>query len=65
MGKSETKPVSLDLERSRKFLRKLAEDPFITIVVAEDGEVTIFSKGIEADHLERIKSALTEIQSEG
>lgn len=64
MGK-QNDPVSLDIERSRKFLRRLAEDPFLAIVVAADGEVSIYGKGIDSAHLERIKSALTEIQSEG
>lgn len=56
--------ASLDLERSRKFLRTLAEDPFIAVVVAEDGEVRVFSKGIEPDHLARIKSVLTDLTRE-
>lgn len=55
--------LSLDLERSRKFLRRLAEDPFIAIVVT-DGEVRVFSKDIEPDHLDRIKNVLTDITRE-
>ena len=55
--------LSLDLERSRKFLRQLAEDPFIAVVVT-DGEVRVFSKGIEPDHLDRIKNVLTQITRE-
>lgn len=58
-GDEETNEVaSLDRERARKFLKQLAEDPFVAVVVTETGEVQIFSKGIEPDHLDRIKSVL-------
>lgn len=57
-------PVSLDVERSRRFLRRLAEDPFIAVVVTDEGKVSIFSKGIEDDHLDRIKTVLRELEGE-
>lgn len=57
-------PISLSVERARKFLRLLADDPFIALVVTPPGEVRIFSKGIESDHLARIKEALEQIQQE-
>lgn len=55
--------VSLDVERSRKFLNLLAEEPFVAVVVT-DGEVRVFSKGIEPDHLERIKQVLRDLNDE-
>jgi hypothetical protein len=58
-------PVSLDVERSRKFLKALAENPFITLVVTEDSGVTIYGKGLDQNTIERIKDALTEIQEGG
>lgn len=57
-------PVSLSAERTRKFFRSLAEDAFLALVVTEDGEVRIFSKDIEEDHLARIREVLTQIQQE-
>lgn len=57
--------VSLDAERTRKFFRHLADDPFITLVVAEDGEVRVFAKDIEPDHLDRIKEVLRDLQDQG
>lgn len=57
--------VSLDRERGRKFLRTLAEESFIALVVSADGELQIFTKGIEEDHLARIRTVLREIIEEG
>lgn len=56
---------SLDLERSRKFLQHLVDDPFVTVVVTDEGEVRVFSKDIAPEHLERIKQVLTDLNSEG
>ena len=58
------KPVSLDVERARKFLYRLADDPFIALVVTDDGEVRIFSKDIEPEHLARIREVLSGIREE-
>jgi hypothetical protein len=61
---SDAEVISLDLERGRKFLRVLAEESFIALVVTADGELEIFTKGIEEDHLDRIKAVLREIVQE-
>lgn len=61
-SKREPEIVSLDVERARRFLSLLAEDPFIALVVAEDGEIQIFAKGIEPDHMDRIRTVLQEIR---
>lgn len=60
---AEDNVLSLDLEKSRKFLNLLAEDPFVAVVVT-DGEVRVFSKDIEPDHLDRIKSVLSDLSRE-
>jgi hypothetical protein len=52
--------ASSDDERSRKFLRTLAKDPFLAVLVDDQGEVTIYSKGLEPEHLDRIKQVLSE-----
>jgi hypothetical protein len=54
---------SLNKERTRRFLKLLAEDPFVAVVVT-DGEVRVFSKNIEPDHLARIKEALTDMSDD-
>jgi hypothetical protein len=54
--------ASLPVERARKFLHALADDAFLCIVVTDDEGVRIFSKGIEDEHLERIKAVLRKIQ---
>lgn len=63
MAQEQNEPVSLDRERTRKFLNALAEDPFLAIVVTEEGQVKIFSStDLEPDHIERIKEVLVEIR---
>jgi hypothetical protein len=57
-------PALLSVEKARRFLRQLEEDPFIALVVTDEGEVRIFSKGIEDDHLARIRDVLRTIQQE-
>lgn len=62
---TDSEVISLDRERGRKFLKKLAEESFIALVVSADGELQIFTKGIEDDHLARIRTVLREIIEEG
>lgn len=57
-----SKPVELDLRRANKFLDHLAADPFVCIVVTDEGELHIFSKEMTPEQLERIKDRLTEIE---
>lgn len=59
---SDERPVPLGRARTRKFFEALASDPFLAIVVADDGEVQIFSRDIEPDHLDRIKKVLTDLR---
>lgn len=57
--------ISLDRERAQKFLRTLANESFLALVVSADGELQIFTKGIEADHLAQIRNVLRQIIEEG
>lgn len=54
-------PTSLNNEKTRRFFKRLADDPFIAIVVDDEGELQIFTKGIDDEHLERIRTVLREI----
>lgn len=58
---SEAEVISLNRERGQKFLNVLAKEPFLALVVSADGELQIFTKGIEPDHLEQIRNFLREI----
>lgn len=63
-GKSEENVVELDRERARKFFDAIANDPFLAVVVTEDGEIRVFGKDIGPDHLDRIKEVLRDIQGD-
>lgn len=67
MSNADPKIARLDLRRSKKFLDRLAEDPFLCIVITdqEEGRISIFSKGIGPDQLRRIQEALSEDDEEG
>ncbi len=43
---------------SRKFLRRLADHPFIAVIVKDDGSVEIFSKGVTNENIAQIRQAL-------
>lgn len=58
-------PVSLDVRRASKFFRRLADEAFLAIVVDDEGELCIFTKGIEPEHIDRIREVLKEIITEG
>lgn len=58
-------PVSLDVRRTTKFFRRLADEAFLAIVVDDEGELRIFTKGIEPEHIDRIREVLKEIITEG
>lgn len=67
MNEADPKVARLDLRRSKKFLDRLAADPFLCIVITdqEEGRISIFSKGIGPDQLRRIQAALSEDDEEG
>ncbi len=62
MATKKDEPVSLDRERTRKFLNTIAEEPFLAIVVTGDDEVRIFAKDLEPEHIDRVREALIEIR---
>lgn len=61
MVKEAEGPISLDVVRAGKFFRRLADDPFLAIVVDDEGEVSIFIKGLDSAHYDRIKGILRAI----
>lgn len=61
MAKDGSNVVELDLERSRKFLQHIVEDPFVAVVVTDEGEVRVFSKDMDPEHLARIKNVLSDL----
>lgn len=52
----------LDRIRARKFFKRLAADPFICVVQNEDGGISIFSKDMDDEHVDRVVGVLTEIE---
>lgn len=59
--------TQLGVEKAGRFLDRLAEDPFVAVVLAEDSDpnnprVVIYSKGMDQAHVDRIKTALKEIE---
>lgn len=55
--------ISLDVERAKRFFQKLADEPFVCVVVAE-GEIQIYSKGMDDNAMTRIRNLLHEISQE-
>jgi hypothetical protein len=55
--------VSLDKRRAEKFLRLLADEPFVCLVVT-DGELRLFSKDMPEEKLARLRTRLIEIQGD-
>lgn len=62
--KDDDNAISLDREENSLFLQALVDDPFIAVVVTDEGQVTIYSKDLEPDHLARIKNVLLDLQGE-
>lgn len=58
----ETTVSNLDAERTRRFFRKLADEPFLCIVITDTSQVQIFSKGLEQEHIDRIREVLKEVE---
>lgn len=47
-------------EATGRFLRTIRTDPFLAVLIDSDGEVTIYSKGLDSKHLDRIRQVLLE-----
>lgn len=52
----------LDTEKSRKFLELLRDHPFVTLVMIPNGTVEIFSKGINGNHVSRLRDILLSLE---
>jgi anti-sigma-K factor RskA len=58
------KIARLEEKRASRFLDALARDPFVCIIVTNDGQVQIVSSQISEEHLLRIKKVLKEIEDD-
>lgn len=51
-------PNDIQRAKARRFLKDLAEAPFMAIVFEEDGETRLYTKGISEEELRTIKLML-------
>lgn len=51
--------TNLGVTRAKKFLELLSKESFVCVVVTND-ELRLFSKGMETEQLDRIKTMLEE-----
>lgn len=59
MDENESEALNEEIdEATRRFLSTLRTDPFLAVLIDSDGEITIYSKGLEPKHLERIRRVL-------
>jgi hypothetical protein len=57
---SEAQTATLGEKEARKFLNTLAAEPFVCVVITDDGGIQIFSKDISAERLAQAKESLNE-----
>lgn len=50
--------VNFEQQKSRRFLRDLRDNPFVAIVVYDDGDVSVFSKDVGPEQMARIREAI-------
>lgn len=60
MRDQEAEPTTLSEARAAKFFTALAEHPFVCVVAQKDGTLTIWSKEVSEEDVQRIKSVLQE-----
>lgn len=56
--------TDLTATKAQRFLRLLSEEPFVCVVFTEEGELRLFSKGMDEEQLDRITTML-EASEEG
>lgn len=56
-------PRSLPTERAQRFLRDLADAPFVALVFSAD-DVRVYSKGLDDETLKQVERLVTHINSE-
>jgi hypothetical protein len=55
--------VDLNATQAGKFLELLAEEPFVCVVVVDDG-LHLFSKGMDDEQVAKIKEQLVDIEGD-
>lgn len=55
--------ITLERQRAKRFLELLAERPFVCLV-AVDGDLRIFSKGMTEEELAEVRARLAEIEGD-
>jgi len=56
--------ASLDLAKAKRFLRHLKNQPFVTLVVDDDGDVHVYVKGVHPEVVERITELVEQLTEE-
>lgn len=56
---ADTEPISLSERAAGKFLRDLAAEPFLCVVIMDD-EVRFYSKKVDPERLARARESLME-----
>jgi hypothetical protein len=54
----------IEVKRAERFLRSLAAHPFVAFVFDDNGDVHLYTKGINEDDLRTITEALHEVHEE-
>lgn len=50
--------ISMDAEKTKRLFVDMKEHPFIAIVVYGEGDIRVFTKGIEPDDIDAINVAI-------
>lgn len=59
---SDATPTSIPTERARRFLKELAEAPFVALVFSAD-DVRVYSKGLDDETLQQVERLVQHINS--
>lgn len=57
-------PTTLAGQRVKHLLRDLADEPFIALVIPEEGDVKVYVSGVPADKMAQIKRLVEEALAE-
>jgi hypothetical protein len=57
-------PSRLGAQRAKRLLRDLADQPFIALVMPDDGDTKIYVKGVSPDKMLRIQKFVERVLSE-
>lgn len=56
--------ASLDLAKAKRFLKHLKNQPFVTLIVGEDGDLHVYVKGVHPEVVERITELVEQLHEE-